>query len=56
MWVVWANFINKINEQVEFELRNINKKLKVRLFEEDTTLCSRILKIHYFDVFFREIW
>ena len=25
MWKVWANFINKINENIEFELININK-------------------------------
>ena len=34
---VWANFIN---EQIEFELRNINKKLKIHLFEEDETVSS----------------
>ena len=31
MWGVWASFINKFNEQIEFEL-NINKKLKIQLF------------------------
>ena len=45
--------MNKINEQIEFEYRNINNKLKVQLFEEIKTLCSRNLTIHYFDVFFK---
>ena len=56
MWGVWANFINKINEKIEFELRNSDKKLKIRLSEEDKTVSSRNLKIHYFEVFFSEIW
>ena len=29
MWGLWANFINKINEKIEFELRNSDKKLKI---------------------------
>ena len=43
MWGVWENFIN---EQIEFELRSIDKKLKIHLFEEDKTVSSRNLKIH----------
>ena len=51
MWGVWANFINKINEKIEFELRNSDTKLKIRLSEEDKSVSSRNLKIHYFEVF-----
>ena len=51
MWGVWANFINKINEKIEFELRNSDNKLKIRLSEEDKTLGSRNLKIHQLEVF-----
>ena len=32
MWKVWANFINKINEKIEFQLRNSKKKLKFSTF------------------------
>ena len=42
---VWAKFINKINEKIEFELGNSHKKLKIRLSEEDKTVSSRNLKI-----------
>ena len=49
-WGVWVNFINKINEQIKFELRNIHKQIKIWLFEEDKTLSSRNLKIYYFEV------
>ena len=52
MWGVGANFINKINEKIEFELRNSDKKLKIQISEEDKTVISRNLKIHYFEVFF----
>ena len=38
MWGVWANFINKINEKIEFELRNSDKKKKNQLSEEDKTV------------------
>ena len=42
MWGVWANFIN---EQIEFELRNINKQLKIQVpeieIEEDKAVSSR---------------
>ena len=51
MWGVWENFINKINEIIEFELRNSDKKLKLRLSEEDKTVSSRNMKIYYFEVF-----
>ena len=54
--MVWANFINKINEKIEFELRNSDEKLKIRLSEEDKTVSSRNLKIHYFKVFFSDIY
>ena len=47
MWGVWANSINKINEKIEFELRNNDKKLKNLLSEEDKTVSSRNLKIYY---------
>ena len=49
---VWAYFINKINEKIEFELRNSINKLKIQLSEEDKTVSSRNLKKHYFEVFF----
>ena len=45
--------VGKFHEQIKFELRNISKKLKVRYFEEDKTLCSRNLKIHCLDVIFQ---
>ena len=51
---VWANFINKINDKIEFELKNSDTKLKISLSEEDKTASSRNLKIHYFDVLFIE--
>ena len=51
---VSANFINKIDEKIEFELRNSNNKLKIRLSEEDKTVSSRNLKIRYFEVFFSD--
>ena len=35
MWGLWSNFINKINEKIEFELRNTDEKLKIQLSEED---------------------
>ena len=50
MWGVWANFINNI----EFGFRNSDKKLKIRLSEEDKTVSSRNLKIRYFEVFFSD--
>ena len=53
---VSANFINKIDEKIEFELRNRDTKLKIRLSEEDKTVSSKNLKIHYFEVFFSDIW
>ena len=53
---VWANFIKRIIEQIEFELRNSDEKLKIQLSEEDKTVSSRNLKIHYFDFFFSDIW
>ena len=56
MWGVWANFINKFNEKIEFEFRNSGRKSKIRLSEEDKTVSSRNLKIHYFEVFFSDIW
>ena len=56
MWGVWANFINKINEQIEFELRNSDNKLKIQLSEENEIVSSNNLKIHYFKVFFIDIW
>ena len=56
MWGVWANLINKINEKIEFELRHSETKLKIQLSEEDKTVSSRNLKIHYFEVFFSDIW
>ena len=43
--------MNKINEKIEFELRNINKQLKIRIFEENKTGSSRNFKIHYFEFF-----
>ena len=50
MWEVWANFIN---EQIEFELRNINKKSKIQLFEEDKTVrkytISRFFSVKFGD-------
>ena len=55
MWGVEANFINEINEKIEFELRNSDKKLKIQLSEEKKTTSSRNLKIHYFEVFFSNI-
>ena len=54
IWGVWVNFLNKINEKIEFELRNSNNKLKIRLSEEDKTVSSRNLKIRYFEVFFSD--
>ena len=55
MWGVWANFINKINEKIEFELRNSNAKLKIQLSEEDKSVSSRNLKyiiLKFFSVIF----
>ena len=54
MWGVGANFINKINEKIEFEFRNSDEKLKIRISEEDKTLSSRNFKIRYFEVFFSD--
>ena len=31
---VWENFINKINEKIEFELRNNYTKLKIQLLKK----------------------
>ena len=47
---VWANFIN---EQIEFELRNINKKLK-NLFEEDKTVRSRNWMVGIMNIYYNE--
>ena len=54
MWGVWANFLNEINEKIKYELRNIDKKLKIRLSEENKTVSSRNLKIRYFEFFFSD--
>ena len=50
---VWANFINKVNEQIKFKLRISDAKLKTPLSEEDKPVSSRNLKIHYFE---KKIW
>ena len=47
---VWANFTN---EQIEFELRNINKKLK-NLFEEDKTVSSRNWMVGIMNIYYNE--
>ena len=36
---------------MKFELRNSEKKIKIRHPEEDKTVSSRNLKIRYFEVF-----
>ena len=53
MWGVWSNFINTINEKIEFELRNINEKLKIRLSEEDKCKFQKLENTLYFEVFFQ---
>ena len=37
MWGVGGNFLNKMNEKTEFELRNIDQKFKIRPFEVPET-------------------
>ena len=47
---VWANFTN---EQIEFELRNIYKKLK-NLFEEDKTVSSGNWMVGIMNIYYNE--
>ena len=41
-------------KKIKFEIRNSDKKIKIQLSEEDKTVSFRNLKIHYFEVFFRD--
>ena len=49
IWGVWANFLNKINEKIEFELRNSDNKLKIQL----TNL--QVIKLAVIKIFMNDI-
>ena len=49
---VWANFINKFNEKIEFEHIISDTKLKIPLSEEDKTVSSRNTILKFFSVIF----